>query len=122
LLVVWPQNHWDGFLLFGLKISGDDFSRFEPQNRQSWFGDLGLKITVTVFFVWASKPSRLQFIGCASKPTGGCDDVGHTSRSNSLLQMEASRARVFQFGLKTGGVATAGGARGTIPKVASMSN
>jgi hypothetical protein len=23
-------------------------SRFEPQNRQLWFGDLGLKITATV--------------------------------------------------------------------------
>jgi hypothetical protein len=120
--VVWPQNHWDGFLLFGLKISGDGFSRFEPQNWQSWFGDLGLKITVTVFFVWASKPSRFWFVGCASKPTGGCDGVGHTSRSNSLLQMKASRTSVFQSGLKTGVVATAGGARDTITKVASMSN
>jgi hypothetical protein len=25
LLVVWPQNHWDGFLRFGLKIGGDGF-------------------------------------------------------------------------------------------------
>jgi hypothetical protein len=25
LLVVWPQNHWDGFLQFGLKTGGDGF-------------------------------------------------------------------------------------------------
>jgi hypothetical protein len=31
-LPVWPQNWW-------LRVS-----RFGPQNRQLWFGDLGLKI------------------------------------------------------------------------------
>jgi hypothetical protein len=34
------------------------------------------------------------------------DDVGHTSRSSGLLRMKASRARVFQYGLKTGGGTT----------------
>jgi hypothetical protein len=28
LSVVWPQNLWDGFSQFGLKIGGDGFSRF----------------------------------------------------------------------------------------------
>jgi hypothetical protein len=28
LLVVWPQNHSDGFHQFGLKIGGDSFCRF----------------------------------------------------------------------------------------------
>jgi hypothetical protein len=28
LSVVWPQNHWDGFLQFGLNTGGDGFSRF----------------------------------------------------------------------------------------------
>jgi hypothetical protein len=45
--------------------------------------------------------------------------VGHASRSSSLLYMEASLARVFQSGLKTGGGATIGGACGTIAEVAS---
>jgi hypothetical protein len=40
-------------------------------------------------------------------------------RSSGLLDVEASLARVFQSGLKTGGGATAGGARGTITEVAS---
>jgi hypothetical protein len=28
LSVVWPQNHWDGFSRFGLKIGGGGFSDF----------------------------------------------------------------------------------------------
>jgi hypothetical protein len=28
LSVVWPQNHWDGFLRFSLKIGGDNFLQF----------------------------------------------------------------------------------------------
>jgi hypothetical protein len=45
--------------------------------------------------------------------------VGHASRSSGLLHVEVSLARVSQSGLKTGGGATAGGARGTISEVAS---
>jgi hypothetical protein len=45
--------------------------------------------------------------------------VGHASRSSDLLYGEASLARVFQSGLKTGGGVTAGGAHGTIAEVAS---
>jgi hypothetical protein len=45
--------------------------------------------------------------------------VGHASRSNGLLRVEASLARVSQSGLETGGGATAGGAGGTITKFAS---
>jgi hypothetical protein len=43
--------------------------------------------------------------------------VGHTLRSSELLRVKASRARVSQSGLKTGGYVTAGGARGTIVEV-----
>jgi hypothetical protein len=45
--------------------------------------------------------------------------VGHALRSSNLLHMEASRARVFQFGFKTGRDVTAGGAHDTIAEVAS---
>jgi hypothetical protein len=45
--------------------------------------------------------------------------VGHASRSNSLLGVEASLTRVSQSDLKTGGGATTGGACGTITEVAS---
>jgi hypothetical protein len=45
--------------------------------------------------------------------------VGYTTRTSGLLRVEASLARVFQSGLKTGGGATASGARGTIMEIAS---
>jgi hypothetical protein len=45
--------------------------------------------------------------------------VGHTSRSSSLLGVEASLARVSQSGLKTGGDATMDGARDIITDVMS---
>jgi hypothetical protein len=45
-------------------------------------------------------------------------DVGHASRSSSLLRVKACLARVFQSGLKTGGCTTAGGVRDTITEVA----
>jgi hypothetical protein len=48
--------------------------------------------------------------------------VGHASRSDGLLLMEASLVRVFQSGIKTGGGTTVGGARGTIAEVASESS
>jgi hypothetical protein len=47
------------------------------------------------------------------------DGAGHASRSNGLLGVEASLARVSQSGLKTGGGATVGGARNTIAEVTS---
>jgi hypothetical protein len=50
------------------------------------------------------------------------DGVRHPSRSSGLLHVEASRAMSSQFGLKTGGDLTAGGARGTIAEVASESS
>jgi hypothetical protein len=45
--------------------------------------------------------------------------AGHASRSSSLLDVEASLARVSQSGLKTGGGATTVGARAIIVKVTS---
>jgi hypothetical protein len=46
-------------------------------------------------------------------------DVGYASRSNGLLHIEASLVRISQSGLKIGGDAMMGGARGTITEVAS---
>jgi hypothetical protein len=43
----------------------------------------------------------------------------HALRSNGLLRVEANLARVIQSGLKIGGGATTGGARGTIVEVVS---
>jgi hypothetical protein len=51
LSVVWSQNHWYGFSQFDLKIGGFRFPSL-VQNRQLWFGDLGIKITVAVSWFW----------------------------------------------------------------------
>jgi hypothetical protein len=70
------------------------------------------------FLFCTSKSSRFWFVGCAIKPTGGCDVVGHTSRSSGLLHVEANLASVSQSGLEIGRGAMVGGARGTITEVA----
>jgi hypothetical protein len=92
--------------------------QFMPQNRKLRFGDLGLKITATIS--WFGPQNQAGF-GLSVVPQNRRREVsvGHTSRSNSLLGVEVSVARVSQFGLKTGGDATTGGARGTIAEVAS---
>jgi hypothetical protein len=66
-----------------------------PQNRQVWFGDLGLKITVTVS---CFGPQNQADFGLSVAPQNRRREVGvgHASRSSSLLDMEASLARVFQ--------------------------
>jgi hypothetical protein len=47
------------------------------------------------------------------------DDTRHTSRSSGLLHVEASRARVSQFDLKTSGGKMTSGACGIIAEAAS---
>jgi hypothetical protein len=46
-------------------------SQFVPQNRQLWFGNLCLKITVMVSWFGPQNQAKLQFIGCATKSMGG---------------------------------------------------
>jgi hypothetical protein len=48
--------------------------------------------------------------------------VGHASRSNGLLHVETSLARVSQSALKTGRCVMVDGARDTITEVASDSS
>jgi hypothetical protein len=69
---------------------------------------------------WFLLQNQVGF-GLSVPPQNRGRDVGegHASRSSSLLCVEASLARVSQSGLKTGGGATPGGARGTIVEVAS---
>jgi hypothetical protein len=54
--VVWPQNHWDGFVQFGLKTGVDSFF---------WFG---LKIGVDSFLWFGLKTGGDSFSGLTSKP------------------------------------------------------
>jgi hypothetical protein len=77
--VVWPQNHSDGFLRFGLKTGGDGFWRFDLKtycNVSSGlaskpaamvFSGLALKLVATVFSSLASKLVVTVSPGLASK-------------------------------------------------------
>jgi hypothetical protein len=105
--LVEPQNQGGGgFSGLGLKISSYGF------------GDLGLKISATVS--WFGPQNNAGFgLSVAPQNQRRKVSVGHLSRSNSLLGVEASLARVSQSGLKTSGCVMTGGARGTITEVAS---
>jgi hypothetical protein len=93
-LPVWPQNWWLWIFRFG------------PQNWQLRFGDLGLKITATVSWFGPQNKVGYSLLVVPQNQREDEDGVGYTSRSSDLLHVEASRARVSQSGLKTGGGAT----------------
>jgi hypothetical protein len=57
LSVIWPQNHWDGFLWFGLKTGGDGILRFDLKTSGDSFLRFGLKTGGSSFLIWASKPT-----------------------------------------------------------------
>jgi hypothetical protein len=78
---------------------------------------LGLKITATVSCFGTQNQAGFG-LSVASQNRRREVDAGHASRSSGLLGMEVSLARVFQSGMKTGGGAMMGGARGTITEVA----
>jgi hypothetical protein len=106
-----------GFLVEPQNQGGGGFPGLGLKTDSCGFGDLGLKITATVsWFV----PQNQAGFGLSVAPQNRWREVGagHASRSSSLLGVEASLARVSQSGLKTGGGATTGGARGTIVEVA----
>jgi hypothetical protein len=67
---------------------------------------------------WFGPPNQAGF-GLSVAPQNRWRKVsaGHASKSSGLLRVEASLARVFQSGLKTGGGAMTGGARATIAEV-----
>jgi hypothetical protein len=91
----------------------------EPQNQGGGrFLGLDLKTTATVS--WFGPQNQVGFdLSVAPQNRRREVGAGHALRSSSLLGVEASLARVFQSGLKTGGGATMGGTRGTIAEVAS---
>jgi hypothetical protein len=102
----------------------------EPQNQGGGgFPSLGLKTGSSGLVIWASKsPRRFLCLGLKTKLASVCwlhhktdegRSAGHVLRSSSLLDVQASLARVSQSGLKIGGGMTTGGARGTIVEVVS---
>jgi hypothetical protein len=130
---------------FGLKTTQTVFTGLTSKSVVTVFASLASKLVATVSSDLASKPAATVFAGLASKLVATVSwfgpqnqvgfgllvapknrrrevNVGNALISSSLLGMEASLTRVFQSGLKTGGGATTGGARGTIVEVASEAN
>jgi hypothetical protein len=65
-LPVWPQNWWRWFLLVWPQNWWLLIFWFGHQNWPLWFGNLDIKITVTVSLLLG-----LQFVCCATKLMGG---------------------------------------------------
>jgi hypothetical protein len=107
-----------GFLVEPQNQGGGGFFGLVLKTGNSGLVIWGLKITATVS--WFEPQNHVGF-GLSVAPQNRRREVGagHASKSSSLLGVEASLARVFQSGLKTGGGATTGGARGTIAEVTS---
>jgi hypothetical protein len=107
-----------GFLVEPQNQGGGVFSGSGLKTASYGFGDLGIKITATVF--WFGSQNQAVF-GLSVAPQNRWREVGagHALRSSSLLGMKTSLARVSQSGLKTDGGATTSGARDTIAEVAS---
>jgi hypothetical protein len=94
---------------------------FGPQNRHLRFGDLCLKITATIYW-FGSQNQAIFSLSVTPQNRRSENGVRHASRSGGLLHLEASRAMVYQSGLKTGGGTTMCGVHGTIVEVASGSS
>jgi hypothetical protein len=66
LSVVWPQNHWNGFLWFCLKTGSDGFL-VEPQNLGGGgFPGLSIKTDSYDLVIYVLKSSQ-QFFGLVLK-------------------------------------------------------
>jgi hypothetical protein len=74
-------------------------SQFVSQNWQLQFGDFDLKITATVF-CFGPQNQADDGLSVAPQDQREEDSVGHVLRSSSLLHLEESRDRVFQFASK----------------------
>jgi hypothetical protein len=104
----------------------------EHQNQGGGgFPGLGIKIGSSGLVIWISKsPRRFLGLDLKTKQTSVCwlrhkTDGGRSAwdtRRDLVVCLAWSLARVSQSGLKTGGGATTGGARGTIIEVASKAS
>jgi hypothetical protein len=69
LLVVWPQNHWDGFSsVWTSKSMATVCVWFDLKTTRTVFADLTSKSVATVSGGMASKPAVTGFSSLASKP------------------------------------------------------
>jgi hypothetical protein len=105
LLVIWPQNHYNSFLVWDSKPMSMVWW-FKPQNHCNGF------------FVWTSKLSGRRFVHLHLKTDERIKTVwAYASTSSGLFHREATQNRVSQFCLKTSGGAMTGDAHGIIVEV-----
>jgi hypothetical protein len=123
----WRLGAWVSWL--SLKIKVDDFLRFGLKTSGNGLPGLGRKTVSSGLVIWAATvswfgPQNQAGFGLSVAPQNWRRKYGtrHASRFDVLLRLEASHARVSQSCLKTGGGATADGARGTIVEVALRSS
>jgi hypothetical protein len=103
MFFVWPQNQGQRFVSGLASKPLHRVSRFGSQNPQLRFGDLGLKITTTVFLFGPENQVGYGLSVAPQNRQDDKDDMGLASRSSGLFHVEASQARVFQYSIKTGG-------------------
>jgi hypothetical protein len=87
LSLVWPQNHWDGFLRFDLKTGGDGFLRFGLKTGGDRFSRFGLKMGGGGFYSLGLKIDNCDLMICASK----------SPRRFLGLGLKTKRAMIYQL-------------------------
>jgi hypothetical protein len=115
LLVVWPQNHWDGFSSvwaskpmatvcewFGLKTTRTVFAGLTLKPVAAIFSSLASKLVVTVSLSLASKPMVGFLVGPQNQGGGGFPGLGLKTGSFGLVIWASKSPRWFLgLGLKT---------------------
>jgi hypothetical protein len=92
--LVWPQNQGQRFVSGLTSKPLGRVYMFGPQNQQLRFGDLCLKITMTVSWFGPKNQAGYDLSVAPQNRRDDEDGTGHASRSSGLLCLEASRARV----------------------------
>jgi hypothetical protein len=82
---VWPKNHSDGFLRFGLKIGGDGFCRFGLKIYCDGFWQFGLKTCCDGSPSLASKEVVSFLVEPQNQGGGGFPGLGLKISSFSLV-------------------------------------
>jgi hypothetical protein len=92
--LVWPQNQGRQFVIGLASKPLGQVSWFGPQNKQLRFGDLCLKITVTISWFRHQNHAGYDLLVAPENRWEDEDGAGHASRSSGLLCLKACQARV----------------------------
>jgi hypothetical protein len=102
LSVVWPQNHWDGFWRFGLKICSTVFAGLASKLVVTVFSSLGSKLVATVSPDVASNLAVGFLVEPQNQGGGGFLELGlKTGSSGLMIYASKSLRRFLGLGFKT---------------------